>query len=55
MARPLRLLQEEGFYHVMARGIERRDLFRSDVDRKNFMGRLSELPTLKPLGSRLNS
>jgi REP element-mobilizing transposase RayT len=45
MARPLRLLKEDGFYHVMARGIERRDLFRSDVDRKNFMGRLSELPT----------
>jgi REP element-mobilizing transposase RayT len=38
-------LQEDGFYHVMARGIERRDLFRSDVDRKNFMGRLSEVPT----------
>jgi hypothetical protein len=24
MARPLRLLKEDGFYHVMARGIERR-------------------------------
>ena len=45
MARPLRLLKEQGFYHVMARGIERRDLFRSDTDRKNFIERLAELPT----------
>ena len=27
-------------YHVMARGVERRAIFRDDTDRQNFLGRL---------------
>ena len=30
-------------HHVMVRGIERRELFRSDVDREDFVGRMALL------------
>ena len=32
MARPLRLLRGEAWYHVTARGNERREIFRTDQD-----------------------
>ena len=30
-------------YHVIARGIERRDIFKDDQDREKFVSRLGEL------------
>jgi putative transposase len=38
--RGLRLDVEGGVYHVMARGVERRAIFRDDTDRQNFLRRL---------------
>ena len=43
MARPLRILHPGAWYHVTARGIERRALFRDDRDRTHFLGLLEEL------------
>src|SRR5437588_77163 len=40
MARPLRIEVEGGWYHVISRGIERRELFRDDSDRRDFLERL---------------
>jgi putative transposase len=40
MARPLRLDQENTFYHVINRGNERRAIFRDDADREGFLARL---------------
>jgi len=40
MARPLRLEYPGGVYHVMARGNERRAVFRDDRDRELYLGRL---------------
>jgi putative transposase len=37
MARPTRIDIENGWYHVTARGIERRSIFRADVDREHFL------------------
>lgn len=34
MSRPVRLEFEGGIYHVVARGNERRDIFRDDRDRE---------------------
>lgn len=45
MARPWRIEFEGALYHVLSRGIEKRDVFRDDVDRLNFLsivGRMSE-------------
>lgn len=45
MARALRVDIAGGWYHVTARGIERRDIFRGDVDRERILdlvGRMSE-------------
>jgi len=42
MARPVRIEFEGAVYHAMARGNERRDIFRSDDDRKEFLKLLSE-------------
>ena len=40
MARPLRLQFAGGFYHVMARGNERRPIFEDDFDRELFLQQL---------------
>jgi putative transposase len=37
VARPLRLEVEDGFYHVVARGNERRAIFKDDTDRQRFL------------------
>ena len=38
MARPLRIDQEDTFYHVLHRGNERRAIFRDDGDRGDYGG-----------------
>ena len=43
MARPLRVEFPDAAYHVMARGNERRSVFRDDVDRRRFLATLGEL------------
>jgi len=40
MARPIRIEIEDGWYHVISRGIERRDIFRDHSDRSDFLERL---------------
>jgi REP element-mobilizing transposase RayT len=40
MSRPIRIEIEGGWYHVISRGIERRDIFRDDSDRIDFLERL---------------
>ena len=40
MARPLRIDQEETFYHVLNRGNERRAVFRDEADYEGFLDRL---------------
>ncbi len=42
MARPVRLLLEDGVYHVTLRGNERRAIFHEDADRERFMGALGQ-------------
>jgi putative transposase len=45
MSRPWRIEFEGAFYHVLLRGVEKRDVFRDNVDRLNFLsilGRMSE-------------
>jgi len=37
MARPLRVVHAGGWYHVTARGNERRDIFRDDADHRHFL------------------
>jgi len=37
MTRPLRIDQEDTFYHVLNRGNERRAIFRDDGDREGFL------------------
>ena len=37
MARPLRIEIPGGFYHVMARGNEKADIYKDDVDRERFL------------------
>jgi len=44
MARALRIAVRGGFYHVMARGIERRAIVQEDRDRVAFLERLAGLP-----------
>lgn len=43
MARPLRIERADGWYHVTARGNERRDIYRDDGDRGHFLGLLAEM------------
>jgi REP element-mobilizing transposase RayT len=43
MARPLRINLVDGWYHITARGIERRDIFRDDRDRIHFQELLAEM------------
>ena len=40
MSRPIRIEIEDGWYHVISRGIERRDIFQDDSDRSDFLERL---------------
>jgi hypothetical protein len=42
MARPLRIERAGGWYHVTARGNERRPVYRDDRDRRHFRGLLGE-------------
>ena len=44
MARPLRFLVADGWYHVVARGNSRNGLFRDDQDPQRFLALVSELP-----------
>ncbi len=44
MARPLRIDVEGGWYHITARGNERRAIFRSEGDRQRFLELLGDLP-----------
>ena len=44
MARPLRRLVVDGWYHVFGRGNERREIFRDARDRKHFLELLAVLP-----------
>ena len=44
MARPLRIVIEDGRYHLMNRGIERRSIFRSAADSRRFLQLLVQLP-----------
>ena len=37
MARPLRILYPGAFYHVTARGNERKEIFKSQRDREKFL------------------
>lgn len=41
MPRPLRLDAAGGVYHVVARGNERKSIFRDDVDRRDYLDRLA--------------
>ena len=43
MARPLRILVGDGWYHVVARGNSRNRLFRDDPDPQRFPALVSEL------------
>ncbi len=38
MSRPLRMAIADGWYHVFSRGLERRDIFGSDADRRHLLG-----------------
>jgi len=42
MARPLRIERPGGWYHVTARGNERRAIFRDERDRRHFLELLAE-------------
>ena len=46
MARPLRVDRPDGWYHVTARGLERRDLFNDQRDRLHFLELLAEMTQL---------
>jgi len=43
MARPLRIICPGAWYHVTARGNERRDIFRDDKDRTHFLETVGEM------------
>jgi len=45
MARKARIDAEGAVHHIIVRGIERRNIFRRDADRNNFLGRLDEILT----------
>ena len=53
MAQPLRVEIAGGWYHVTARGNERRRIFCDDQDRKYFMELLAKLP--EQLGLRVHA
>ena len=43
VARPLRIEKAGGWYHVTARGNERKAIFRDDADRRHFLENLAEM------------
>ena len=43
MARPLRIQVADGWYHVTARGIDRKAVFRDDADRSHFLELLEDM------------
>ncbi len=43
MARPLRIERAGGWYHVTARGNERREIYRDDRDRRHFIALVEEM------------
>ena len=43
MARPLRILIRDGWYHVFHRGTERREIFSEDRERRHFLDLIGEL------------
>ena len=43
MARPLRIEKLGGWYHVTARGNERKAIFRDDADRRHFLEIVAEM------------
>ena len=43
MARPLRISWMGGWYHITARGNERRAIFRDDVDREHLLSLLAQM------------
>lgn len=53
MARPIRVEFAGAVYHVMARGNERRDVFRDDEDRRRFLDTLAE--AVERFGLRLHA
>ncbi|MCK4485415.1 MAG: transposase [Desulfobacterales bacterium] len=40
MARPLRIAYPEAFYHITSRGNERKEIFKSQMDREKFLSYL---------------
>ena len=44
MARRLRIQVPDGWYHVMSRGNGGEMFYRTDEDRRRFLGRVAELP-----------
>jgi len=60
MIRPLRMDYSDAFYHVLSRGIERREIFRDEQDQRRFTEPLGKGSTdsnwrSMPLGKRLGS
>jgi putative transposase len=45
MARQWRIEYPGAFYHVLSRGNDRQEVFRSDDDRKMFLGLIGEVST----------
>ena len=45
MARPLRIEKADGWYHITARGNERKAIFRDDRDRRHFLELVAEMVT----------
>ena len=43
MARPLRIEKVGGWYHITARGNERKPIFRNDADRRHFLEAVTEM------------
>lgn len=46
MAHPLRIEYPGAYYHVMNRGLSRRDIFLEDKGRESFLGLLSDISRL---------
>lgn len=42
MARPLRIEYENAFYHVVQRGSEKREIFKTETDKERFLGYLEQ-------------
>ena len=52
MPRKARIDAPGALHHIIVRGIERRKIFRSDYDRRNFIKRLAEL--IPEIATKLN-